>query len=102
MAIRDWLGEVAPDRVDDLADAGLFPYFKPIASQRGNQVIVDGREMRERDVAGRIRRGIVLVPEDRKTQGQNHSCLFHLFSPFSKISSRIAYLRFFDEHRTSR
>ena len=33
------------DRADDLMQAGLFPYFKPIAFQRGNRVIVEGREM---------------------------------------------------------
>ena len=33
------------DRADDLIRDGLFPYFKPIAFQGGNRVIVEGHEM---------------------------------------------------------
>jgi len=32
-------------RADEAAAAGMHPYFKPIAEQRGGSVVVDGREM---------------------------------------------------------
>ncbi len=32
-------------RVDEAVDAGIYPYFKPIAEQKGGTVTVDGREM---------------------------------------------------------
>ncbi|HEX2097513.1 MAG TPA: pyridoxal phosphate-dependent aminotransferase family protein [Rubrobacteraceae bacterium] len=32
-------------RADEVMAAGMYPYFKPIAEQRGGTVMVDGREM---------------------------------------------------------
>jgi len=32
-------------RADEARAAGIYPYFKPIAKQRGGTVVVDGREM---------------------------------------------------------
>lgn len=32
-------------RAADLREVGLFPYFKPLGAQEGNEVVVDGRRM---------------------------------------------------------
>jgi erythritol transport system ATP-binding protein len=35
----------------------------------GGRVFIEGKEVRERDVSGRIRRGLALIPEDRQREG---------------------------------
>ena len=55
-----------------LMGAGRSEFLECVMAQHpesSGHFFVDGREMRERDVAGRIARGIVLVPEDRKNDG---------------------------------
>ena len=32
-------------QADDLREQGLFPYFKPLGAQEGNEVVVDGQRM---------------------------------------------------------
>ena len=55
-----------------LMGAGRSEFLECIMAQHPQatgRFFVDGEELRERDVAGRIARGITLVPEDRKNDG---------------------------------
>lgn len=55
-----------------LMGAGRSEFLECIMAQHpesSGRFFIDGKEMRERHVAGRIARGIALVPEDRKRDG---------------------------------
>lgn len=55
-----------------LMGAGRTELLECIMAQHpasGGEITVDGQPLRERDVAGRIARGLALIPEDRKRDG---------------------------------
>lgn len=55
-----------------LMGAGRTEFLECVMAQQpasSGRFFIDGREIRERQVAGRIARGIALVPEDRKRDG---------------------------------
>jgi erythritol transport system ATP-binding protein len=55
-----------------LMGAGRSEFLECIMAQHPSSTgrfFIDGKPMRERNVAGRIRRGVTLVPEDRKRDG---------------------------------
>lgn len=55
-----------------LMGAGRTEFLECVMAQHpasGGRLYVDGRPLVERDVAGRIARGIALIPEDRKRDG---------------------------------
>ncbi|MBS3647808.1 sugar ABC transporter ATP-binding protein [Pseudaminobacter sp. 19-2017] len=55
-----------------LMGAGRSELFDCIMGRHGHatgRIYIEGREVRERDPAGRIRRGLALIPEDRQREG---------------------------------
>ncbi|NDR57844.1 sugar ABC transporter ATP-binding protein [Aliiruegeria sabulilitoris] len=55
-----------------LMGAGRSEFFECVMAQHpssGGKFFVEGKEVRERSVAGRINRGIALIPENRKQDG---------------------------------
>jgi erythritol transport system ATP-binding protein len=55
-----------------LMGAGRTEFLECVMAQHpasGGRMFVDGQPLTERDVAGRIARGIALIPEDRKRDG---------------------------------
>ena len=55
-----------------LMGAGRSEFFDCIMGRHRHstgRIFIDGKPVRERDVAGRIRRGLALIPEDRQREG---------------------------------
>jgi erythritol transport system ATP-binding protein len=55
-----------------LMGAGRSELFDCIMGRHGHatgRIFLDGQEVRQRDVTGRIRRGLALIPEDRQREG---------------------------------
>ena len=55
-----------------LMGAGRSEFFECVMGlhpHSGGQIFVDGRRVLERDVTGRIARGLALIPEDRQREG---------------------------------
>jgi erythritol transport system ATP-binding protein len=55
-----------------LMGAGRTEFLECVMAQHpasGGRMLVDGQPLTERDVAGRIARGLALIPEDRKRDG---------------------------------
>jgi erythritol transport system ATP-binding protein len=55
-----------------LMGAGRSEFFECVMGrhpQSTGKIFIDGKEVRERDIAHRIRRGLALIPEDRQREG---------------------------------
>jgi erythritol transport system ATP-binding protein len=55
-----------------LMGAGRSELFDCIMGRHrhsGGHIFIDGQQVRERDVTGRIRRGLAIIPEDRQREG---------------------------------